>query len=100
MLSCEDNQISALDVTKCPELAMLTCSHNQLSSLNLRRNREIYMLDCSFNNIEELDVSNCVVRLAISASYLSYDNNGVQFYSTLTSPPMLLACDSETHLTY
>jgi hypothetical protein len=48
-LNCSNNAITALDLSKLPELTSLDCSGNQLSTLDIRVNVNIKVLDCTDN---------------------------------------------------
>ena len=57
ILSCSENEIEELDVSKNPLLTKLGINKNKLKSLNLSNNAVLKSLSCSENEIEELDVS-------------------------------------------
>jgi len=57
-LLCDENNISALDVSKYADLIYLTCSRNQLSTLNLNNNIALKNLNCCDNQLVDLDISN------------------------------------------
>ena len=63
-LDCEDNQLTALDVTKCTDLTFLNCKDNQLSALDISKCTELTGLECGFNQLASLDVLECT-KLAI-----------------------------------
>ena len=56
-LECEGNQLTSLDLSKNTSLRYLNCKENQLSSLDLSKNLEIKDLYCDNNNITSLDLS-------------------------------------------
>ena len=56
-LSCWDNRLTELDVSKNTELTYLKCSYNRLTELDVSKNTELTYLDCSYNRLTELDVS-------------------------------------------
>ena len=55
-LSCESNQIAALDLSKLTKLKTLRCQNNQLTELDLSQNSALATLLCNKNNISTLDV--------------------------------------------
>ncbi len=56
-LSCDNNQLTALDVSKNPSLERLSCDNNQLTSLDVSKNTALKLLSCSFNQLTSLNVS-------------------------------------------
>ena len=57
LLSCSNNQLTSLDITKNTALAGLYCSNNQLTALDLSKNSALIYLQCSNNQLTALDVS-------------------------------------------
>jgi Leucine-rich repeat (LRR) protein len=57
---CSDQQLTALDVSGCTDLATLECSGNRLTALNISGNTELTKLNCGNNRLTALDVSNNV----------------------------------------
>jgi hypothetical protein len=63
-LDCSLNNLSSLDVSRCPRLIELYCNHNgRLSSLRLSEYTALTILDCSACSLTSLDLSKCT-RLA------------------------------------
>ena len=58
-LSCSDNKISSLDVSVCTGLKTLWCENNKLTSLDVSSNTKLKELYCKNNKISILDVTNC-----------------------------------------
>lgn len=56
-LSCSDNQLTSLDVSKNTELQKLYCDGNQLTSLEVGENTVLDTLHCYNNQLTSLDVS-------------------------------------------
>ena len=56
-LYCENNQLTALDVSKNTELTYLQCYNNQLTALDVSKNTELTYLQCYNNQLTALDVS-------------------------------------------
>ena len=56
-LICYNNQLTALDVSDCTALATLYCDGNQLTALDVSHNTALRGLSCSYNELTVLDVS-------------------------------------------
>ena len=56
-LTCNENQLTSLDVSKNTALTWLTCVSNQLTSLDLSKNTALTSLNCEGNQLTSLDVS-------------------------------------------
>lgn len=56
-LSCNGNQLQALDVSQNTALTLLACSENSLTSLDVSLNIALRDLGCSKNQLTSLDVS-------------------------------------------
>ena len=56
-LSCIDNELTSLDVSKNEKLETLYCDTNQLSSLDVSQNVALEYLSCDNNQLSSLDVS-------------------------------------------
>lgn len=57
-MSCYNNQIREIDLSKCTELERLTVGENNLTSLNISNNTKLKELHCAYNSISHLDLSN------------------------------------------
>ncbi|MDA3907216.1 MAG: hypothetical protein PF484_14180 [Bacteroidales bacterium] len=57
MLSCKNNSLSSLNVSKNTSLTWLSCNNNSLSSLDVSKNTKLTDLFCQFNYLHSLDVS-------------------------------------------
>ena len=55
------NNITSLNVSKCPALTVLDCAENNLTSLDVSKNTALTYLFCKRNNLTSLDVSKCPV---------------------------------------
>ncbi|MDR1554172.1 MAG: leucine-rich repeat domain-containing protein [Prevotellaceae bacterium] len=60
-LTCSYNDLTELDVRRCPMLEELDCSSNQLTSLDVRKCPMLEELDCDGNQLTGLDVSKCLM---------------------------------------
>lgn len=58
-LSCDETQVSSLDLSNLTELQSLHCSNTQVSDLNLSNLAKLQILTCSNTQIRSLDLSNC-----------------------------------------
>ena len=56
-LSCYDNQLTSLDVSKNTALTLLSCDWNQLTSLDLSKNTALTFLGCRGNWLTTIDLS-------------------------------------------
>ena len=70
ILTCFNNRLTSLYVSKNPVLQELYCSGNQLTSLDVNKNTELTSFICDFNQLTSLDVSNNIML-----TYLSCQNN-------------------------
>ena len=57
-LYCAINSLTALDVSKNPELTELVCAGNSLTTLDVSNNKKLTRLDCINNRLTALNVSN------------------------------------------
>lgn len=55
-LDCSDNQLTDLDLRKCPDLTSVDCSRNRIGWLDVDGLRGLGSLYCSNNALEELDL--------------------------------------------
>ena len=58
-LYCGSNQLTSLDVSKNTALKQLWCFENQLTSLDVSKNTALEELSCKFNKLTNLDVTGC-----------------------------------------
>ncbi|GHU58355.1 hypothetical protein FACS1894133_2960 [Clostridia bacterium] len=56
-LTCSDNKLTTLDVSKNTALTVLGCSNNQLTALDVSKNTALTVLVCDVNKLTNLDVS-------------------------------------------
>lgn len=56
-LSCQENQLATLNVTGCSPLKSLRCEENNLTALDVTKNTLLSKLYCSTNKLLELDVT-------------------------------------------
>ena len=66
LVNCYDNQLSELDVTKCPSLKKLSCDRNQLSELDVTKCPSLENLGCEYNQLSKLDLTNCTKLTKLS----------------------------------
>ena len=57
-LSCYQNKLTSIDVSKNTALTQLDCGSNQLTQLDVSKNMALTELWCSSNQLTTLDVSN------------------------------------------
>ena len=70
-MSCYNNQISEIDLSKCTQLERLTVGENNLTSLDISQNLKLKELNCAYNSISYLDVSN---NQELTRLYCIYNN--------------------------
>lgn len=58
-LSCNNNQLTSLDLSKNTKLKYLNCIYNMLSSLDVSGCAALEKIECRNNNITSLNVSGC-----------------------------------------
>ena len=89
-LSCSDNQLTSLDVSKNTELQKLYCDGNQLTSLEVGENTVLDTLHCYNNQLTSLDVSRNSALQWLSCYKNKLTSLDVSKNTNLT----LLYCDS------
>ncbi len=89
-LYCNDNQLTALDVSNNTDLRELTCNNNQLTSLNIGSNDALTNIFCDNNQLTELDVSN-----ALALTQLVCFSNDLTALNLANNAALeLLSCES------
>ena len=58
ILVCNNNRLTALDISNNTALTWLYCYNNQLTALDVSHNRNLEQLDCYGNKLTTLDLSN------------------------------------------
>ena len=88
-LICEDNKLTALDVSKNTALTKLDCGRNQLTALDLSHNTALKMLWCNVNQLTSLDLSHntaltflCCDYNQLTALDLSHNTALTELYCT------------------
>ena len=73
MLSCNNNQLTELDLSKNTALTGLWCYNNQLTSLDLSKNTLLTDLGCSKNQLKSLNLSGCkkLVEVGVNDNQLT-----------------------------
>ncbi|SVA89937.1 uncharacterized protein METZ01_LOCUS142791, partial [marine metagenome] len=67
-LNCENNQLTALDVSNNPALSYLNCYINQLTALDVSANTALTTLSPGHNQLTTLDVSNNTALTALQCN--------------------------------
>lgn len=57
LLNCQNNQLTALDITLNVNLITLNCVENQLTSIDISQNINLQTFYCNLNQLTSLDVS-------------------------------------------
>ena len=84
-LSCYGNQLTSLDLSNCTALTYLSCYDNQLTSLDLSKNTALKELSCYGNQLTSLDLSNCTTLTKLSCSKNQLTSLDLSNCTTLTS---------------
>ena len=83
-LSCEENQLTNLDVSQNTSLTRLDCNWNQLTSLDVSGCTSLTWLECYRNQLTSLDVSQNTALTGLSCSENQLTNLGVSKNTSLT----------------
>ncbi len=96
-LDCSNNQLIMLDVSKNNALRNFYCDNNQLTSLNLNKNTDLRNLNCNNNLLQSLDLSKNNVLMGLNCRYnklsvlnLKNTNNGALSFMVATNNPNLV----------
>lgn len=68
---CALNNLTSLDVSKCPSLTSLFCDQNELHELDVRKNTKLKKFYCNSNQIAELHMEPCPDLV----EFYCFDNN-------------------------
>ncbi len=68
VLDCENNNLTALNLSLNPGLRILLCDYNQIERLILAGNPNLTELTCNLNQLNELDVSQNPLLVYLSCS--------------------------------
>ena len=68
-LWCDNNQLTALDVSANTALTKLWCANNQLTALDLSANTALTKFICGYNQLSTLDVSNNTALTELSCNH-------------------------------
>ena len=68
ILSCNNNQLTSLDVSNNTALTRLDCNNNQLTSLDVSKNTKLMEVWCFYNQLSSLDVTKNMVLTALGCS--------------------------------
>jgi Leucine-rich repeat (LRR) protein len=101
-LRCEDNLLTSIDITQCPnlsffvcdnnllttvdttnntELTVISCRENQITTLNMTHNLDLETLNCSNNLLTSLDISQ-----NINLDFLAFSDNQLTSINTTQQP--------------
>ena len=87
-LSCNNNQLTALDLSANTALETLHCNNNQLTALDMSANTALRNLNCYSNQLTALDVSK---NMALE-EMLCYDNKLTALDVTANTALKILYC--------
>ena len=74
LFRCDNDSLTALDVSKCTGLQFLFCEHNSLTALDLSKCTNLMLLACNDNSLTDLDVSKCTGLSALGCNNNSLTN--------------------------
>ena len=92
-LYCYNNSLTSLDISKNTALTRLYCYNNSLQSLDVSKNTALTELDCHSNSLESLDVSKNTLLTELECSNNSLTSLDVSKNTALT---MKLSCSSNS----
>jgi len=94
-LTCDNNQLTNLDLSKNTVLTDLYCSGNILKTLNLMRNTTLTTLNCSSNKLTSLDLTKNIIL-----NYLDANSNQLTSLNLINNPELhYLNCNSNQLIT-
>ena len=68
-LSCQNNLLTELDLSKNIELQTLNCSNNLLTVLDISNCTLLRQIVCGYNHLTKLNVTNCSVLNSLNCTY-------------------------------
>ena len=68
-LSCGENNLTALDVSRATMLTSLDCEKNYITALDVSKNIALTYLNCQYNQLTNLDVSGATALTYLNCSY-------------------------------
>ena len=89
-LNCQYNQLTSLDISKNVALTSLNCSNNQLTSIDVSKSTALTDLNCFHNQLTSLDVSKNTALTTLNCSSNQLTSLDVSKNTALTS----LVCSS------
>lgn len=60
-LDCGNSNLTALDVSGCPELKELICGLNPMTTIDINSNKKLEEFSCVFNNLESITIKDLPV---------------------------------------
>lgn len=67
-LGCNDQQLTALNVSMAPSLISLVCDRNQLTELDVSKNKGLLSLSCSDNKLTSLSLINNAMLFSLTCT--------------------------------
>ncbi|MEL1253973.1 T9SS type A sorting domain-containing protein [Flavobacterium sp. DGU38] len=100
-LSCYNNKLTTLDLSKNPNIVKLECSFNKITNLNISNNTNLSELACTSNNLTRLDLSKnkALTRLSCSNNNLTQlnikngNNTNLSYLSIYSNPLFCITVD-------
>ena len=87
-LSCQNGQLTKLDLTGCSELKTLYCQGNKLTNLTLTGCSKLETLRCEYNQLTTIDLTDCTVLQSLNC----YDNQLIELDLTSCSKLKDFSC--------
>lgn len=92
-LLCENNALTALDLSGCTALTYLKCANNQLATLNLGANTALSTLIVSNNHLPSLDLRANTALAAVTLGQQTITVNATQQDNVFYAPVDGLTAD-------
>lgn len=89
-LTCNNNDLTELDLSHNEKLSNLSCIDNQLNALNLSNCGQLTTLECSGNQLSTLDLAGCPLLVRLFCS----DNQLISINLTNNKKLQVLNCKS------
>ena len=68
-LTCSDNELTSLDVSKNKMLTDLNCNHNKIADIAISNNEALKRFECQQNQLVTLNVSGCTGLESLQCQY-------------------------------
>ena len=72
-MTCNENKLKSLYVSKNSNLSTLYCGKNKLTSLDVSKNTALNQLNCSYNKLTSLDINTALTYLVCGNNQFDCD---------------------------